>query len=392
MPQDLTSLLDRTCDLVARTVDAERIELAKRRHAAVFAEREPDYLPMIFARRVPEIEGLPDFAWGRRFHDPSASLYMQLKEMVLPRIAAGGDYVPGVRADLGTINCQTVLGAEYLVPEDNRTVISRYVPRQRLMEMEVPDDVSSHGVMPRMVEHMEHHLAVLRERGLGDLVSVYHCDQQGPFDIAAMTRGHDIFLDLFEDPPFVHALMGKCTQVYIAVSKLCKRLTGEALNAGNAVGMWMDNGGVRVCGDSDILISADQFRRFVQPYHRRAFAAFGGGWLHYCGGWQGTGRSEGLHLHECYAEIDALRGLNWSTGGDWLGEMRRLRRLGLVHIGSLPRGAAEPLAEYFRRAVSPYERRTGLIFGTVWEGPWLRPGEAEGAMDLWHRIQDEVFA
>jgi len=387
MAEHVESLLDRICDMIRARLDPKRIADAKRRHADMFAWRASDFVPILLGREVPEAKGLPDFDEYERWHQAGKSLFAQLKNNVLPGLAAGGDYVPGVRADTGVINCMTVFGAEYVVTRENRPAITRYVPKEALREFEVPDDVSRLGVMPRVVEHMEHHRAALAARGLGDLVYVFHCDQQGPFDIAAQARGHDIFMDLYDDPEFVHGLMRKCAQVYVAVSRLCKRYGPMECAGSYGGGFWMENGSVRMCGDSDILISAAQHREMVAPYQQDAFRAMGGGWLHYCGGMPGFRRREGLHLHEGYAAIDGLRGLNWSTAGDWLGEMKRLRGLGLVHVGGLPRGEGESRADYFRRALSACEARTGLIF----ENPSLRPEEADGAVEEWRAVQDEVL-
>ena len=265
-------------------------------------------------------------------------------------------------------------------------MVTQYVGKDALRAFEVPDDISALGTMPRVIEHMQHHQAVLGEHGLGELVRVFHCDQQGPFDIAAQSRGHDLFIDLYEDPEFVHELLGKTAQVYIAVSMLCKRINGERPDSGQAVDYWMENGGVRMCADSDILVGAEQARELIQPHMRRAFEAFGGGWLHYCGGVPGFTRAEGLHLHEVFAEVGNLRGLNWTTAGDWLGEMRKLKALGLVHLGSLPREDDESLEDYFRRALSPYDDRRGMVF---W--PELRDGEHDRAQETWHEVQDDVF-
>jgi len=390
---DVESLLDRVCEAIARRAEAERIAVAKRRHADVMAGRETDYIPIIFPMPLPE-EALawPDFNWQERFYDPAISLFMQLKDLVLPRVCGDSDCVPGVRADLGTINCQTVFGAEWRVTPENRSVITKYVPKDLLTEFEPPDDISALGVMPRVVEHMEHHVEALRKRGLGDVVHVYHCDQQGPFDIAAMTRGHDVFVDMYEDPAFVHRLMRMTTDVYVAATRLCKRINGETVGGpGDAVDIWMEAGAVRMCGDSDILVSAGLYRQFIQPYEAEAFDALGGGWYHYCGGWRGTGRSEGTHLHEALAEMAGCHGLNWTTAGDWIGEIKKLYRLGLVHAGTLPRGQGESLEAYFRRALSPCEARKGLLLGGMWQPPVLRDGEREVAMETWHGLQDEVF-
>lgn len=384
MTDDATSLLRRVCEIVSRYVDLDRIAAAKRRQADMLAGRCSDYIPIVFGKAVAEVSDLPDFDWAERFYDPAKSLYMQLKCDVLPRIASGSDVVPAVRPDLGVINCMTVFGAAYEVPTHTRSVITRYVPKDAVAEFEVPDDVSALGTMPRVVEHAQHHVAVLREAGLWEAVRLTHCDQQGPWDIAAQVRGHDIFLDVYEDPAFVHDLMRKCVKVYVSVSRLCKKFDPSPAAGGAGSAYWMDNGSVRMCGDSDILISAEQHREFVAPYQQEALLGMGGGWLHYCGGVAGFKRREGLHLHEVYAGVKGLRGLNWTTAGDWLGEMKRLRRLGLCHLGTLPRGPDESLADYFRRALEPYPDRTGLIF----DGPELRPDELDRAVDVWRSVQD----
>jgi hypothetical protein len=385
MPQSANDLLNRVCDLVAARLDPGRIAAAKRRQAAMLSMRPADAMPVIFSAPVPQAAGLPDFDWAEQFRDPAASLYMQLKDDVLPRLAAGCDFVPAVRADTGVINCMTVFGAEYDVPAHTKPVITRYVPKDRLAAWRTPDDVSGLGVIPVMLEHARAHKAALQAAGLWEHVRLIHCDLQGPFDIAAQARGHDLFLDLYEDPAFVHHLMAACADVYVAVARLCKSLDPSPIGGGAGGGYWMDNGTVRMCGDSDILISADQHREFVAPQQQRAFQAMGGGWLHYCGGVPGFKRREGLHLHEVYAGIDGLRGLNWTTAGDWLAEMRRLRGLGLCYIGAPPRADGESLEDYFRRVLAVYPDRTGLVL----DGPPLRPDETARAADVWREVSFE---
>jgi len=385
---DVASLLDRVLDLVAARLDPARVADARRRQADMFALRPSDFLPIIPRGDVPETAGLPDFDWARQFHDPAASLYQQLKDHVLPGLAGGGDFVPAVRPDTGVINGMTVLGAAFDVPAHTRPVITRYVPKESLAAFDVPDDVSALGCIPVMLEHARHHRSALAERGLAEHVRVAHADQQGPFDIAAQARGHEIFIDLYEDPAFVHALMEKCAQVYVAISRLSKSVDPAPVAGGAGSYFWMDTGTVRMCDDSGILISADQHRAFAAPTMAKALAAMGGGWMHYCGGMPGFNRKEGLHLHEVYAGIEGCRGLNWTTAGDWLGEMRRLRGLGLCHVGTLHRLDGEPLEACFRRALGVYPDRTGLIF----DDPVLRPGEADRAADLWRHLQEDVHA
>ncbi len=386
MSQDVKALLDRVCGLIAERIDPQTVDAARRRHADVLAWRETDCLPIRFSVHPPEAADLPRFDWKQQFDDPAKSLYMQLRDTVLPGVCSASDHAHYVRADTGVINCMTVFGAGYVVPEHTKPVVNRYVPKEVLADFEVPADLRPCGVMPRVIEHMEHHRSVLKAHGLSDAIDVTHCDQQGPFDVAAQTRGHEIFTDFYEDPEFAHAMMRKSVQVYVGVTRLCREVSGGPAEGGNAVGVWMDRGGVRMCGDSDILVSPAQFEEFILPYQTQALEQLGGGWLHYCGGVKGFSRPEGLHLHALYTRNPHLRGLNWTTAGDWIGEMRKLAEARVAHIGPLPREQSEPLEAYFRRVLQPYQTRTGLLFDAD-----IRPEERAEAVATWGRVQAAVF-
>jgi len=277
---DTAALLDRICERIRERIDPAAIAAAKRRQGDMFAGRESDYIPLIFSRPADEADELPCFDWAEQFHDPAKSLYMQLKR-VLGLVATHCDTIASVRADTGVINCMSLFGVKYVVPAHTKPVVREYASKERLKAFQVPADISRVGVIPRMLEHMRHHKSALAERDLGELVSLSHCDTQGPFDIAAQTRGHDVFIDLYDDGDFAHDLMAKCTQVYIGVTRLCKAVSGDPPDGGNASGYWSRTGGVRICGDSDVLISAALHQEFVRPCLLRAFDAFGGGWLHY---------------------------------------------------------------------------------------------------------------
>lgn len=378
--------IDRVCELAQRHMNTERILTARKRTGAVLGWQDADYIPLQFGAKVPELAELPEYDWREQWYDPAKSFVTQMRAVV-SSLAGGGDNIPGVRADTGVINGPCLFGAEFDVPTHTKPVVTKYVPKEMLESFTLPDDIRGLGITQRVVEHMEHHKAVLAAHGLGGWVSVYHCDTQGPFDIAEQTRGHDLFTDMFECPEFVHHLMEQATKAYIALSLLCKKIEGEGETRGNAKGCWMEKGGVRLCDDSGILLSVKGWEEFVLPYHTKALDRFGGGWIHYCGGVPGGGRAEGLHLHDSYAKIPCLRGFNFTTGGDWFAEVKKMIDHRVNYIGGLPRGKEEPLESFFRRVLALCPGRKGLILGS---GP-RTPEEAAGFMDLWHRLQDEMM-
>jgi hypothetical protein len=307
-------------------------------------------------------------------------------------VLGGGDYVPAVRADTGVINGPRILGAPYDVPAHTKPVINGHVSYEALRDFSVPTDIRSSGCMPIMIAHTQHHLAALKAAGLQGRIGIHHCDLQGPFDIAAMARGHDdIFVDLYTDTAFVHELMAKCTDIYVAMAKLCKTLVGDGLTSGLANDYWMGAGSVRVCDDSGILVSPDLYREHLSPYIGKAMAPFGGGWIHYCGGVPNGNRPEGLHLHETYLSHSELRGLQFTTAGDLGKEVLRLREhkvawLAVAWQDSLTRDGAQTNEALFRRLIALCDVRRGMVVTAP-----VEPAELPGAMELWHRLQDEAW-
>ncbi len=383
---ETSEALQRVCALARDKADADRLEAARRRQAAMFRWEEADYIPMIFGVEVPELKDLPSYDWREQFHDPAKSFIEQMKGAVRS-LASGSDAIASLRADTGVVNGPALFGAQIDVPTHTKPVVTRYVPKETLRDFALPEDLRGLGTVDRIIEHMEHHAAALEAHGLRGLIHLHHCDTQGPFDIAEQTRGHEIFTDFYEDPEFVHHLMDQSTRAYIGLSALTKRLAGDGERRGSASGFWMENGGVRMCDDSGILLSARVFEEFVLPYHTRALAHFGGGWIHYCGGVPAGGRAEGLHIHPLYFRIPDLKGLNFTTGRDWVAEVRKVLERRIAYVGGIPRAPEEGLEAYLARVLALCPGRKGMLFGVALKND----AERAVAMSAWRRLQDECF-
>ncbi len=137
----------------------------------------------------------------------------------------------------------------------------------------------------------------------------YIPDTQGVVDIAHIVRGSEIFIDLKEDPPFVHHLLELCLQGYISVTKAMKEVIGEPLDSGLHGGMAMENCGVRYCMDTTCLLRPADIKEFEIPYLQRGLEPFGGGWVHFCG-YQ-------PHLLDLLVDIPEIRGINTNYMDSW---------------------------------------------------------------------------
>ena len=88
----------------------------------------------------------------------------------------------------------------------------------------------------------------------------------GPFTCAYKLRGaQNLLLDMFDDPDYVHSLMDFITTALIERIKAYRK----------ALGMPEEGDSWGFADDAIELLSVEQYKEFVLPYHKRLIRAFG---------------------------------------------------------------------------------------------------------------------
>jgi len=82
----------------------------------------------------------------------------------------------------------------------------------------------------------------------------------GPFTIAVQLRGPGIMLDMMLEPDYYHRLMDYITDCTIARIKAYWKMMGQELSRPACIGL---------ADDSIEMLSVEQYREFVLPYHKR---------------------------------------------------------------------------------------------------------------------------
>ncbi|MBN1402539.1 MAG: hypothetical protein JXA74_16990, partial [Anaerolineae bacterium] len=168
-------------------------------------------------------------------------------------------------------------------------------------------------------------------------VYIYHPDLQGPFDVAHLLWGSDIFLALYDCPDLVHALLDLVVRTYVAWLSAWKAMTNEGNELTAHWGIMM-RGGAMLRDDTPVMLSPAQYEAFVKPYDQRVLDVFGG-CIHFCG--------RGDHFVPSMAASRHLYGLHVSQPD--LNNMGRLwnacqmNRLVLLDLKEefLPQGASQ---------------------------------------------------
>jgi len=313
----------------------------KERIARVLENKAVDTLPLIFWR--PQNISVPGKTYDmeEQFYDKEKMLYAHLEEM--EKCAENAFDAPlCLRPNFGTIFIPTMFGLEYKVPKDTFAWLTSHLSKEEIKRGKLPD-VDKTGLMKRVIEYIQ----FFKEK-LPEWIHLYLPDTLGPFEIAHSVYGDKIFYEIYDDPKFVHYLLGLCTELYIQVTEKLKKVIGEEREScyhGHALvrGIYMRNGGVRISEDSATLLSSEHIDEFVIPYDKKALRAFGGGFVHYCGKHE--------YLLESYLQLEEVRAINLGNPEMYKFNltMQKFLNYGKCYFGLWPKKDKETLEEYIRR-------------------------------------------
>lgn len=225
----------------------------------------------------------------------SPANYVELRDHTVPMIRA--DYGAGTLPSLFGIRYRLLDGAKPWAepaesPDQIRSIIDRGIP-----------DLYS-GLGRKVFDTY----AFYREKLRGfpkceSSLAFYHPDIQGPFDVAHLIWGSNIYYALYDEPETVHTLLKLVTETYIKFLKAFKELAGD--ENGGYVYQWgtLYKGGVVLRDDTAVNLSCEQYDEFVKPYDERILKEFGGGSIHYCG--------HGLQWLGSMIDSDGMKALNF---------------------------------------------------------------------------------
>jgi len=219
--------------------------------------------------------------------DIDLMIYRELKS-VSDTLASGGGELPAVRPNYGTGIIPSMYGAEvFIMPDETNTLpCTRPLPGamtavKRILEKGEMD--FSKALAGKVFNFAERWAEVSAPYELvRRFIYVYNPDLQGPFPLADMLWGSDIYTDIFDEPETVHAAIAFFADVIIAFLKKYHALC-PPFDAGHSV-EWglLHRGGIIIRNDAAMNISGEMYREFVMPQDQRIIDAFGGG-IHFCG-------------------------------------------------------------------------------------------------------------
>lgn len=220
----------------------------------------------------------------------------------------GGNEALGIRANWGTGIMTSLFGAEiFYMPREMKTLpttksLNDSDKIRKILDNGMP--ALDTGFGKSVLQYGELCAELLSKYPkIQKYVQVYHPDTQGPLDVAELLWGSEMFYEMYDDPDFVHSVLGLITNTYKAFME--KWYSFIPMREGLSV-HWslMHKGAIMLRLDSAMNLSREFYDEYSKPYDTELFDHFGGGCMHFCG--------RGDHYIHSLCEIKSMYGFNMS--------------------------------------------------------------------------------
>ncbi|OPZ19787.1 MAG: hypothetical protein BWZ10_00838 [candidate division BRC1 bacterium ADurb.BinA364] len=304
MRSQLARCLD---DLEARLDTAEEARLRGEWDAFAQGRLKCDiFAPRRSKPNPPRVEW-PRIAVNQALNDFDAMALQQFG-LCSQALAKGDGSALAVRCNYGTSILPLLFGVELFAMDDEADTLPTSVPfhdadRIRQCVEAGPPSLQA-GFGARVFEMGERfvEIASLYPK-IGQCVSIYHPDTQGPFDVLEVVWGSEMFLALFDQGELVHAMLDRIAETYVEFMRRWERIAPFG-HPSNPHWRLRHGGRIMLRDDSAMNLSPVMFDEFIRPYDQRLLDEFGGGAIHFCG--------KGDHYIERMTAMRGLRAIHMS--------------------------------------------------------------------------------
>ncbi len=335
--------------------------------------------PLLFAggKLSEKQQIIPEYNYKQIFTDKGKMLCSEVRAACA---AANGhsDIIPSIRANLGTGIILSCLGLEQESFPDKMPWLKEHLTKEQIIKLS-PDDIQPRGSFARGLEMMRYFKEIM-----GDSIPVYVMDTQGPFDLAHLMLGDELFIQIYDDPQFVHHLMNICLELGIKTHRWMKEVIDEPLTSlHHGSILYSDSFGIRICEDTTVLLSPEHIEEFAISYSRRLAREFGGAWIHYCGYHEG--------LTDLILDSPEFKVLNFGhipgheQEIDFYKNMEKFKKAGKINYNRWPKFPDESNEEYLLRLHKFASQGILAPIFRSWDN-FLQSESPESVLNFWRSL------
>lgn len=280
--------LEKLLEFLEENIDIQHIRQTEKLNLDAIMYREVSRLPLSI--RLQDTGDFIPYSYEEAYYDSEKMLFNELlfsHGSVYNSVRLKDDFLLHVRSNHGCGLMPSLFGAKCKIINDNMPWVDHFDSLEEIKSIiknGVPDFTA--GLGSKVLDTHQYYLERLKEYPkCYNSIHITQPDMQGPFDIAHLLIGTDIFLYVYDESEMLHELLELITQTYIGfrnhIQKYLTDDTGE-----NAVFV---HGGI--CGGKVLIkddtaavnLSESQYNEFSKQYNDKILEAFGGGSIHHCG-------------------------------------------------------------------------------------------------------------
>jgi hypothetical protein len=260
---------------------------------------EGPFEPLPRKQREPGIDW-PKININDAISDEDLMIIHQFAE-VSAALSDGGVRMHTIRSNYGVGIIPSIFGVEiFIMPYEMDTKPNvRCLAGdaiERLVDSDLPDFTNGFGAQVLSVG--EKYMEIKQKYPKIDkYLRIDHPDCQGPFDLCELLYGSGIFVDLYDKPELIHALLRKLSDFYKAFLDKWFSIVPRVDDYHSYFGI-LHRGNICVRDDSAMNLSPNLYEEFVYPYDYEVLKHFNGGAVHFCG--------RGDHYIKKMSEMDCL--------------------------------------------------------------------------------------
>ncbi len=273
--------LDEVLQYLEENLDLEHIDSVKVRLKKALNYEKVDRIPVKIGVSPNRFKG---YTYPEIYGDMEKMMINELIG-VCGRVEVKDDGLPMIRANYGVGTFPSLFGLKCRVVNNNLPWIEHVDSIdqiKKILDKGIPDVRTGLGAKD-FNTHEYYHEQLSKYPKCKEAIPIYHPDLQGPFDVAHLIWGSDIYYALYDEPDTVHALMKLVTQTYIKFMTELKKTIDDEDNGFNYHWGTLYKGRVTLRDDSPVNLSRDMYEEFVKPYDEQILKEFNGGSIHYCG-------------------------------------------------------------------------------------------------------------
>jgi len=286
-PQFIEKNLDSLLSFIEKNINLKHLQKVEKVHLDSLTFQTVPLLPLTV---IPIIDQSLLFPYAEAFQDPYKMMYNELLQTCGGSVYSSiqtKDFFPlHIRSNHGIGIIPSLFGLSSKILYNNMPWVEHFGSRdevKKIIQKGIPD--LNKGLVERVIQTHHFYLDKLKNYPLcSQGIKVSQPDMQGPFDIAHLMLGTDIFYLVYENPLLLHELLELITETYIRLRKYIDKLLtdktiGDAVYVHGAIYL----GQVVIKDDTAVVnLSPEMYDEFSWQYNKKIFTEFRGS-LHSCG-------------------------------------------------------------------------------------------------------------